>query len=150
MIPEAKPGPLTDLERFLFDVSGYLVIRNALSPEEVGTCLDAAKRIHAPYQRGEWRQIGVAYEREPAFEPLIDHSSALQKVRALLGDHFKRTSTCLNAETWSRSISSLRRGTSNPVAARPLCSRDPCTTKERSYACFALSQREPTDTVSRF
>jgi hypothetical protein len=88
MIPEAQPGPLTDLERFLFDVSGYLVIREALSPTEVADCLEAAKRIQAPYPQGEWRQIGAAYEQEPAFEPLIDHPSVLPKARALLGDHF--------------------------------------------------------------
>jgi len=35
MIPEGEPGRLTDIERFLFDVSGYLVIRGALSPTEV-------------------------------------------------------------------------------------------------------------------
>jgi ectoine hydroxylase len=88
MMPEAQPGPMTDLERFLFDVSGFLVIRGALSQEEVEACLEAAKRIHGRHPRGQWRQIGAAYEQEPAFEPLIDHPSVLPKARALLGDHF--------------------------------------------------------------
>lgn len=88
MIPEADPGPMSDLERFLFDVSGYLVIRGALTPAEVEGCLEAAKRIHAPHPPGEWRQIGAAYEQEAAFEPLIDHPSVLPKARALLGDRF--------------------------------------------------------------
>jgi ectoine hydroxylase-related dioxygenase (phytanoyl-CoA dioxygenase family) len=76
------------MERFLFDVTGYLVIRDALTPAEVESCLDAARRIHAKHPAGEWRQIGAAYEQESAFEPLIDHPSVLPKVRALLGDHF--------------------------------------------------------------
>jgi hypothetical protein len=79
---------MTDLERFLFDVSGYLVIPGALSPEEVEACLEAAKRVHSPYPEGKWRQLGATYEQEPAFEALIDHPSVISKVRALLGDYF--------------------------------------------------------------
>ena len=86
--PIGAPGPLTDMERFLFDVAGYLVIPNALSPEETRACLEAAERVHAPYPRGEWRQLGNTFEEEAAFEHLIDHPSVLPKVRALLGDHF--------------------------------------------------------------
>ena len=48
MPPLAKPGPLTDAERFLFDVTGYLVIPDALSPDEVAACLEASRRLHAP------------------------------------------------------------------------------------------------------
>ena len=88
MIPLAQPGPMTDLERFMFDTFGYLVIPDALTPDEVSACLEAAKRLHAPHPKGEWRQLGAAYEKEPAVEPLIDHPSTLLKVRALLGDHF--------------------------------------------------------------
>ncbi|HLK60353.1 MAG TPA: phytanoyl-CoA dioxygenase family protein [Chthonomonadaceae bacterium] len=88
MTPLAQPGPMTEEERFLFDVAGYLVIPDALTPAEVETCLAAAKRIHAPYPPDEWRQIGAAYEQEPAFEPLIDHPSVFPKVRALMGDYF--------------------------------------------------------------
>ena len=88
MIPIGRPGPLTELERFMFDASGFLVIRDALSRDEVAACLEAAKRLHAADPAGEWRQLGAAYEKEPAMEPLIDHSSTLPKVRARLGDHF--------------------------------------------------------------
>jgi ectoine hydroxylase len=88
MTPIAAPGALTDAERFMFDAAGYLVVPDALAPEEVSACLDAAKRLHAKYPANEWRQIGAAYETEPAFEPLIDHPSVLSKVRALLGDYF--------------------------------------------------------------
>jgi hypothetical protein len=88
MLPLGQPGPMTDLERFLFDVAGFLVIPQALSPAEVAACLEAAQRLHAPYPQGEWRQIGHPYEQEPAFEALIDHPAVLPKVRALLGDYF--------------------------------------------------------------
>jgi ectoine hydroxylase len=88
MIPLAAPGPLTEQERFLFDVTGYLVIPNALTSAEVENLLEASKRAHAPYPESEWRQIGALYETEPAVESLIDHPSVFPKVRALLGDFF--------------------------------------------------------------
>jgi ectoine hydroxylase-related dioxygenase (phytanoyl-CoA dioxygenase family) len=88
MIPLAVPGPLSEEERFLFDVAGYLVVPDALSSEEVADCLEAAKRVHTPYPPEVWRQQGAAYEQEPALEALIDHPSVFPKVRALLGDYF--------------------------------------------------------------
>ncbi len=93
MEPIAKPGPLTDEERFMFETCGYLVIPDALSVDETQACLDAAKRVHAPFPKGEWRQLGHTYEVEPAIENLIDHPSILHKVRALLGDYFILQST---------------------------------------------------------
>lgn len=84
----AQPGPLTEQERFLFDVAGYLVIPNALQPFEASAYLEAAQRLHSSFPPGEWRQLGAAYEQEPALEPLIDHPSVFPKIRALLGDRF--------------------------------------------------------------
>lgn len=88
MLPLGNPGALTELERTLFDITGFLVIPDALTPDEVKTSLAAARRLHAPFPANEWRQLGAAYEREPAMEPLIDHPSVFPKVRALLGDYF--------------------------------------------------------------
>jgi len=88
MVPIAQPGPLTEMERFLFEAAGYLVIPGALAPAEVEGLLEAARRAHASTPAGEWRQIGALYEREPAVEPLIDHQAVLPKVRALFGDYF--------------------------------------------------------------
>ncbi|MCL4506302.1 MAG: phytanoyl-CoA dioxygenase family protein [Chloroflexi bacterium] len=93
MAPVAKPGPMTEEERFMFDSTGYLVIPDALTPGEVEACLAAARRAHAPYPQGEWRQLGHLYETEPAIEALMDHPSILPKVRALLGDYFILQST---------------------------------------------------------
>src|SRR5207244_1968342 len=86
--PIGRPGALTEEERFLFEVCGYVVIPGALSSSEVEACLEAAHRLHSALGLNEWRQIGAAYEKEPAMEPLIDHPSILPKARALLGDHF--------------------------------------------------------------
>jgi ectoine hydroxylase len=86
--PIAQPGPLTERERFMFESTGYLVIPGALTPDETAACLEASRRAHAPYPRGEWRQLGHLYESEPAIEALIDHPSVLPKVRGLLGDYF--------------------------------------------------------------
>src|SRR6266542_1026928 len=93
MEPIGKPGPMSDEERFIFETTGYLVIPDALSPQEVEACLEASKRAHAPYPQGEWRQLGHVYETEPAIEALIDHPSVLPKVRALMGDYFILQST---------------------------------------------------------
>jgi ectoine hydroxylase len=88
MIPLASPGPLTDEERFMFDVFGYLVIPDALSPAENQACLDASVRAHNALPEGEWRQIGHLYETEPAIETLIDHPALIEKIRAIMGDYF--------------------------------------------------------------
>ncbi len=88
MAPIGRPGAMTDIERFMFDATGYLVISDALTPDETGACLEAARRAHGAYPEGEWRQVGHLYETEPAIERLIDHPSVLPKVRALLGDYF--------------------------------------------------------------
>jgi ectoine hydroxylase len=93
MTPLGRPGPLTEIERFMFETTGYLVIPDALTPAETAACMEAARRAHAPYRRGEWRQIGHLYETEPAIETLLDHPAVLSKVRALLGDYFIVQST---------------------------------------------------------
>jgi ectoine hydroxylase-related dioxygenase (phytanoyl-CoA dioxygenase family) len=88
MAPIAKPGPLTDEERFMFESFGYLVVPDALTPDETQACLEAAQRAHAGLPDDQWRQIGHLYETEPAIENLIDHASVMPKIRALLGDFF--------------------------------------------------------------
>ena len=87
-LPFGKPGKLTEKEQFLFDTTGFLVIPNALNPEETEACIKAAERVHKPYPKNEWRQLGNTFETEVAFENLIDHPSVFPKVRALLGDNF--------------------------------------------------------------
>ncbi len=86
--PIGKPGAMTAMERYLFDVTGYLVIPDALNRDEVEACLAAAKRVHAPHPQDQWRQLGAVYEKEPAVENLIDHPSVFKKVRDIYGDYF--------------------------------------------------------------
>ena len=93
MPPIGQPGALTERERFLFETTGYLIIPDALTPEETEACLQASLRAHSPYPRGQWRQIGHLHETEPAIEQLIDHPAVFPKVRALLGDYFILQST---------------------------------------------------------
>ena len=93
MMPIAEPGELTERECFLFATTGYLVIPNALSSDEVQACLDASKRAHAQYGTSAWRQIGHLHESEAAIEQLLDHRAVLPKIRALLGDYFIVQST---------------------------------------------------------
>lgn len=88
MIPIGTPGTMTEWERFMFDVAGYLIIPGAISRDLAEECLEASKRLHSEYPAGQWKQIGAAYEREPVIAELIDHPSILPKVRALLGDYF--------------------------------------------------------------
>jgi ectoine hydroxylase len=88
MNPLAQPGPLTDEERFMFESFGYLVIRGALSADETQAALAASQRAHAAEPTHLWHQIGHLYETEPAIEALIDHTSVIDKVRALMGDYF--------------------------------------------------------------
>jgi hypothetical protein len=88
----------TDLEIYLFDLRGYLLLPNALTSAEVAelnTCLDDIP----PLQRGEWygyvhaHQYGTTdglnlqqiYEAGEPFEKLIDHPAWFEKVKYFVG-----------------------------------------------------------------
>lgn len=85
--PEVQPGPLTDLDRFVFESWGYFVIPDVLTADEAAECYDASVRLHAARERG-FGQLGRGYESEPSLERLIDHPAVLPKVRGLYGDRF--------------------------------------------------------------
>ena len=59
MPPIAQPGPLTERERFMFEATGYLVIPNALSPEEVEACLAAAGEPMSRWERASGGRSGT-------------------------------------------------------------------------------------------
>ena len=90
---------LTDMERYLFDLNGFIVIRNALSAEEVAEC-NAVLDTMQNSQPGEWHghvhghnftgsheglNLQQIYEAGPAFERLIDHPSWIEKVTHFIG-----------------------------------------------------------------
>ena len=89
---------VSDLEIYLFDLRGYVVLPNALAPEEVAElneCLDAIP----PMEAGEWygyvhaHRYGTTdgfnlqqiYEAGEPFERLIDHPSWIGKVKHFVG-----------------------------------------------------------------
>lgn len=87
-MPLSQPGPMTEMDRFVFECFGYLIIPDVLSGEECEETLEAAKRVHGSRPAERFRQIGKGFENEAAIERLIDHPAVLPKVRALLGDRF--------------------------------------------------------------
>jgi len=88
LTPLAQPGPMTEMERFIFECWGYLIIPNVLSEAECDEALAAAKRVHGGQPAEKFKQIGRGFENEPALERLMDHPAVLPKVRALYGDRF--------------------------------------------------------------
>jgi hypothetical protein len=89
----------TEMERYLFDLNGYLVLRNALSSDEVADCnasLDSMQdcgpgewrgRVHGHNFTGSHEGLNLQqiYEGGPAWEKLIDHPSWIDKVIHFLG-----------------------------------------------------------------
>jgi hypothetical protein len=88
LMPLAKPGPMDEMERFIFECWGYLIIPDVLSEAECDEVLEAAKRVHGSKPAERFKQIGRGFETEPAIERLIDHPAVLPKVRDLYGDRF--------------------------------------------------------------
>jgi ectoine hydroxylase-related dioxygenase (phytanoyl-CoA dioxygenase family) len=86
--PLAQPGPMTELERFMFECYGYLLIPDVLSEAECDEVLAACQRLFGNKPVEKFDTIGRGFETEPAIERLMDHPAVLPKVRALFGDKF--------------------------------------------------------------
>lgn len=93
---------LTQIERYLFDLRGYLVLEQAIEPEllsQLNSKLDEFITMDPPLEHGHWvgaiqahtfgGEDGInlqqIYEAGPAFESLIDHPSWYGKVLELIG-----------------------------------------------------------------
>lgn len=88
----------TDMEVFLFDLRGYIVLKNALTQDEVAET-NAALDALPPLQKGEWYgyvhghsfgekdglNLQQIYEAGEPFERLIDHPSWIEKVKHFVG-----------------------------------------------------------------
>ncbi len=88
----------TEMEIYLFDLRGYLILENALTPAEVDE-LNAGIDALLPAESGEW--IGYVhstnfgandglnfqqiYEAGESFEKLIDHPSWFEKIKYFVG-----------------------------------------------------------------
>ncbi len=85
---------MNDEQRYLFDVQGYLVLKNVLSPEAVKACNAALSRIEAmpaeqypdplllakPRDKTELYLANII-EADPAFYPLIDVPEVVDVIR---------------------------------------------------------------------
>lgn len=90
------PSPL---EEYMFDLQGFIVLRGALSPEEVAACNDVIDQIPTSLQRTEWwgnvqrenhsdsrgRSYQQIYEAGEPFERLIDHPSYINYLLRFVG-----------------------------------------------------------------
>src|SRR5215216_5161301 len=88
----------TDLEIYLFDLRGYLLLEQALSKKEV-KALNKGIDALLPLKRGEWAgyvhghafsdndglNLQQIYEGGEPFERLIDHPSWIDKVKHFVG-----------------------------------------------------------------
>ena len=91
------PTP-TDLDIYLFDLRGYLILEEALGGDEV-EALNAAIDVLLPLEPGEWRgyvhghnyndndgfNLQQIYEGGEPFERLIDHLAWIEKVKHFVG-----------------------------------------------------------------
>ena len=87
-LPLVKPGAMDEMEQFIFECFGFVVIEDVLSEAECDEVLEAAKRLHLGQPKEKLLQIGKGFEHEPSIASLIDHPTVLPKVRALYGDRF--------------------------------------------------------------
>ncbi len=92
------PAP-TPLEEYLFDLQGFLLLRGALSSEEVAACNAVVDVIPPSLERRDWwgyvqredhpehrgRSYQQIYEAGEAFEKLIGHSSWVNYVLRFVG-----------------------------------------------------------------
>ena len=90
---------LTDLDNYLFDLRGFMILENALSPREVAACNEILDRLqdmkpdelrchaHAHSYSGgsDGLNIQQIYEAGEPFERLVDHPSWVAKIARFVG-----------------------------------------------------------------
>jgi hypothetical protein len=92
-------GQLSDMERYLFDLNGFLILKGALAEDEVEAC-NSALDVMQESEPGQWHgrvhghnftgaheglNLQQIYEGGPAFEHLVDHPSWIEKVTNFIG-----------------------------------------------------------------
>ncbi|WP_274650763.1 phytanoyl-CoA dioxygenase family protein [Paenibacillus humicola] len=93
----------TDMEEYLFDLRGYLILENALTPEQLAACNATydeleqfGSRLEEPIgwmgnvrvRKNTGQQelfLSQLYEAGPVWEELIDHPSWFEKVKHFIG-----------------------------------------------------------------
>jgi hypothetical protein len=82
-----EPRPLTDLERYFFDLYGYLVRHDALSPDELEAANRAVDDLRLPepgHDLASQRFTGFL-EGAQIFRDLLDHDAVLEPVLEMCG-----------------------------------------------------------------
>ena len=84
-------GPLSDAERYEFDLRGFLVRRGALTPAEVDSLNSAVDglALAEPAETIQSQRFSGHLGRSAAFQALIDHPAVLDVVVELCGRHVR-------------------------------------------------------------
>lgn len=81
------PQPFTDVERYHFDLYGYVVRRGALADHELDALLDGVRRLAVPSPGASvqsQRFVGFL-DSDPIFRDLLDHEGVLEPILELCG-----------------------------------------------------------------
>jgi ectoine hydroxylase-related dioxygenase (phytanoyl-CoA dioxygenase family) len=85
-----RRGGMTAEERFLFDLEGYLVIKQVLSASEVAALNAVAERkILAPSERPAYGRLFQVSAWGTPYQSLIDHPRIVPYLVELVGPHFR-------------------------------------------------------------
>jgi ectoine hydroxylase-related dioxygenase (phytanoyl-CoA dioxygenase family) len=94
MTTDQRLGAMTEEQRFLFDLNGFIVVRKALSDDEITRYRDGIYRLakeDLPADR--WDESGEPLDRfrvrpidrDPIFLDLVDHPLSLPLIQTLVG-----------------------------------------------------------------
>lgn len=94
--PDAQPPDA--MERFLFDLNGFIIVRGAVAPAHVAACNASLDRLQH-LRQGDWAghvhghtyggreglNLQQIYEGGTCWEDLIDHPAWIERVRTFVG-----------------------------------------------------------------
>ena len=122
----AEVRACTDMEEYLFDLNGYLILRNALTPAQVAACNRTYDELEAANVEGRgWhgnvvvhnsgRQEGLIfqqlYEAGAVWEELLDHPSWYDKAIHFIGtddpENFDGHHGIVQCYFWDRVVNSM-------------------------------------------
>ena len=84
---------MNDRQKYLFDLQGYLVLEDVLSPEDCDTAIEKIKARARPMEKspdgyptdGTWESAAGLYEAGEPFIKLIDQPQITQVLQAIIG-----------------------------------------------------------------
>jgi len=79
--------PFSDVERYHFDLYGYVVRREALDEDELTAALDGVRRmaLPAPGDSIQSQRFSGFLERQQVFRDLLDHDAVLEPLIEMCG-----------------------------------------------------------------